>query len=801
MLVLVGTGVAMGGVVVALLLMLSAKHPGDTAEIVGTVLAVLAAAIAIIRWLWSESDPAPTEEQDRHLDYLARALARQWRDEAHARGLATPAPVDLRWRLRECPDSPAVAHALTPPPAGIGPVEVPGAAVPTAAHLAGDHPMSELHGLHVGTPSGRLVVMGGEGTGKTSALLLLLLAAIRHRDSRPSTKQRHVPVPVLLTLASWSPATHTLEDFVVESLVRDHPFLRAGGRDGGDMVRQLLDHGRLALLLDGLDEMPEAARAAALRRIDQMSTIRTVVSSRAEAYDRAAARYPLHRSVVVELQPVSPNAAADYLLRLHETGDIDGWKAVAGELVENPTGALAEVLDTPLMLTLFKDAYPPGNDPGELLDGGKPPLEAAVERHLIDRMVRSAYDPTSSCAGSSAVGAGSRDQRQRRAEEWLERIAYRMPSHDLLWPVVGTWVPATTSRLIYGILFGPISAAAALLAVAPSTQPLEPAAVALAWGLGGVLTYIVAATIDQRVTRIPVAGMAFGIAGGGMIGLLAGLTLGLWLVARPAVGPTTGLAVGLAAGVGLGIALATTFVTVGMRNPRVAARRVWPAALGKGSIARPGAALTLAVAIAFVLLAALSESGSATLAVVVAAGGSSLGLVGDVIMATQGDSPRRAPASPEASLRGDLAVWTLFGVVFGTGKALIFGFIFHNGVLGGLGWFALSFAITLSSSHASGFVLALATLHVTRTGPFRLLAFLQDAQDRQVMRRVGWAYQFRHGRLQERLAERYVDRLDGSVGADRGRDLGLDLGTDHSAGAEVPRGRDLDLERDLVDER
>jgi hypothetical protein len=189
----------------------------------------------------------------------------------------------------------------------------------------------------------------------------------------------------------------------------------------------------------------------------------------------------------------------------------------------------------------------------------------------------------------------------------------------------------------------------------------------------------------------------------------------------------------------------------------MAARRTWPSTLGRGSVTRPCLLLSLFVAL---VLAVSSEPGSAALAAGVAFGGISIGLFSDILLSTQGAAPCRATSSPEASLKGDLAGWAMVGVTVGTGQALISGFIFGNGLAGGLGWLGVSFAIALASSHTSGFALAVASTAVAGEGPLRLLAFLRDAQKRQVMRRVGWAYQFRHGRLQERLAERYADRLD-----------------------------------------
>ena len=49
---------------------------------------------------------------------------------------------------------------------------------------------------------------------------------------------------------------------------RDHPALRAADY-GPDAAGELLRGGRVALFLDGLDEMPEGLRARALKRVDE----------------------------------------------------------------------------------------------------------------------------------------------------------------------------------------------------------------------------------------------------------------------------------------------------------------------------------------------------------------------------------------------------------------------------------------------------------------------------------------------------------------------------------------------------
>jgi hypothetical protein len=73
----------------------------------------------------------------------------------------------------------------------------------------------------------------------------------------------------------------------------------------------------------------------------------------------------------------------------------------------------------------------------------------------------------------------------------------------------------------------------------------------------------------------------------------------------------------------------------------------------------------------------------------------------------------------------------------------VFGLVY--GLVFGLVW-GLSFSQTWTAS------LAFAQLAMRWHTPARLLRFLEDARQRDVLRTVGPVYQFRHARLQDRLA-------------------------------------------------
>jgi hypothetical protein len=121
-----------------------------------------------------------------------------------------------------------------------------------------------------------------------------------------------------------------------------------------------------------------------------------------------------------------------------------------------------------------------------------------------------------------------------------------------------------------------------------------------------------------------------------------------------------------------------------------------------------------------------------------------------------------SPLTPTATWQRDQAFGLIIGLVLGVsvglglGSALgvrhVDGFVnglvsgVLEGIVFGLVW-GLSFPQTWTAS------LAFIQLAVRWHAPVRLLRFLDDARQRNVLRTVGPVYQFRHARLQDRLAE------------------------------------------------
>jgi hypothetical protein len=313
--------------------------------------------------------------------------------------------------------------------------------------------------VYGGLGSGRLVIAGGPGSGKTSAAVLLILVALRHRRSIPEQAQPQVPVPVLFTLHGWDPGTQKTRDWLAERLGQAYPLF--AGKQGAAAARAMLDAGRIAVILDGLDEIPQALRPSVLRALSQQATFRLVLLTRSAEMADAATQALLQGAAAIELQAIGPGDAAAYLARTQLDPPPHGWQELTRRLRQEPGSPLARALNNPLMLTLVRDTYHAGDDVGELLGlqdaAGHPASSQDITGHLLDRVLPAAY----------AQQPGDPPPRYdlAAADRALRCIATRMnddSTRDLQWWHVPVWAHAAPrviatwlgAGLLVGLLVG-----------------------------------------------------------------------------------------------------------------------------------------------------------------------------------------------------------------------------------------------------------------------------------------------------------------------------------------------------------
>ncbi|WP_141978649.1 hypothetical protein [Saccharothrix saharensis] len=393
------------------------------------------AAATMVLLLWDQLVKVVTHapvDVDGLADDLAQAMRAQWQQAATERGLLQPAPLPIRWRRSREPVAGPSSAATTTRDGHVPFDPLPGLDRVTSARLRnGDR--RTLHRIYGGLPSGRLIITGEPGSGKSSAAVLLLLDALRYRDQVDPAERQRVPVPVLITLSGWNPGNQPFMEWLVGKL-GTLPLLH--GRRGGERATALLRAGRIAVFLDGLDEMPEHTRAIALRSLTRQVTARLVLLTRTRELVVAATQHILVGAVALELLPLRPPDVADHLLRPLPDPPPPSWRRVADTVVNDAGHPLTQAVSTPLTVNLVRDTYPVDGPVDELLDTSRFADAAAIIRHLLDHVIESAYaqgpgKPVSRYDGATA----------RRTLFHIAGHLSRAGSRDLEWWSLPTWVP------------------------------------------------------------------------------------------------------------------------------------------------------------------------------------------------------------------------------------------------------------------------------------------------------------------------------------------------------------------------
>ena len=662
------------------------------------------------------------------------AVERQWEIAAGERGLVGIEPIPVTWGRPFLPLTGPVVAAT----GSRRFVPLPGFAPARETQLAAGQ-LSDLHAVYGGLRSGRLVIAGAPGSGKSGAAVLLVLAALKHRDHVPPEIRPKVPVPVLFTAQDWNPSRQSVREWLIERLQETYTLF--AGQSGTANAAGLIDAGKIALILDGLDEIAEELRPVALQALSQQANFRVVVLSRtAEMASAAASPHGvLQGAVAVELHAIDPATAADYLERVQLDPPPDGWCDLVDRIRTSPGSPLATALNSPLTLTLIRDTYKSaGDDARELLDFYDTMQQHITDEqasedvtgHLLDRVLPAAY--------AHRPGQPSPRYDYQTAKNALQNIATRMNQdgdRDLEWWRIHRWASPAPRIIVVGLVSGLV--------------------IGLILGLG----------VGLMVGLMFMHGLGAGLVTGLGLGLVAGLIFGLVAGFMVEFGP------GPVAG--LGLRRGARRATLGNDGPPMrAVRPRLRRALKRRTVIfglKAGLGAGLAVGLAAWLGTGLATGPGTGLKAGLAVGlkaGLIFGLVtGPVAGLVVGlgealtDPDSTSFASPVASWHSDRKYGVMLGLVIGPGAGLVAGLMtgLVSGLVSGL-VFGLAFGlgtalvVGLSASRVWRSSLAAAQLARRWHTPVDLIDFLDDARERDVLRTVGPVYQFRHARLQDRLA-------------------------------------------------
>jgi hypothetical protein len=752
---------------------------------------------AVRRWAHRPDDPRPV---GMLADRLAKAVSQQWRQEAAERMLLTPAPIPVGWSLSaQAVSGPLEAALGDPEMAPLFP-PLPGHSRVTEEQLQAGGGRRELFAVYAGIASGRVVVLGEPGAGKTGSAVLLMLDALEHREGLQDSQRARVPVPVLVTAYGWDPITCPVRDCLVDRLVVSYPrlFAHRGGRDEADA---LVAAGGVALVLDGLDEMDIARHRAALRALSE-APFRMVVLTRSKEMAEAAGVAWLVGALALQLREVTGTEGAEYLHRASTGPPPRGWTELLTHLRENPDSVVTRGLSTPLALTLIRDTYGPGDDLNGLLTT---PWNTAedLERYLIARVVSAAY--------THRPGRPAPRYSQAQAEQVLAFLAQQMNqrnqdnTRDLAWWQIPQWVPASprilASMLAAGLVGGLVFALAFVpVSLLPTVGPAllhelgldlrtEPGSMfldGLAFGFGVGLPLGIGFERGRRKPKrvrnrrainwrsVLTAGLGYGLVSGPVTLLLLAL-----LTNRPAIPDRLGahLVGGFAVNFVGGLILGLTFALSGWRSENQDTSQNLVNNRRQDRLFGLVAELVLGLATGIMTVHSLHlglvsgfAAGLAALLVFRLISRLAGGLVTGLASGSADGKP--GPQGPRETWRNDrafsLRVGLGYGLGVGAGVGVAYGFVpelvpglrpmLVHGLMNFLAiWFSVALVYGVTSSVTWSTTLAWRQLRRTHHVPtVALMPFLEDARNRGVLRTVGAVYQFRHATLQDKLAEHII---------------------------------------------
>ena len=188
--------------------------------------------------------------------------------------------------------------------------------------------------------TGRLLVLGEPGSGKTTTLVRLAQDLIERAQTNPD-----FPVPLIFELSSWKDDRLSLEQWMMDQLENLYSI-----RDR-HLSMQWIERGLILPLLDGLDELGLVHQRLAIAKINaflkQDVGRQMVVCCRSREYEEGQVRLTKLNGAYC-LQPPPPEEIYRYLQQL---GKLDLWEVL------QTNESMGELAMIPLLLNVMVDVY------------------------------------------------------------------------------------------------------------------------------------------------------------------------------------------------------------------------------------------------------------------------------------------------------------------------------------------------------------------------------------------------------------------------------------------------------------
>ena len=559
-----------------------------------------------------------------------------------------------------------------------------------------------------------LLILGEPGAGKTITLLKLAQNLITLAELDLSRL-----IPVVFNLSSWGSKRQNIADWLVQELWSKYQVPKALGKDW-------VKNQKLLLLLDGLDEVKADLREACVETINQFvqehGQTEMVVCSRIADYEILSNRLQLRGAIYI--RSLTPEQVNQYL-------DVAGEPLAAVKTLLTEDTILQELAKSPLTLSIMTLAYQ-GKKVEELPQTGS--LEVR-RQHLFNAYIERMFKR------KGINQEYSKDQ----TIQWLTWLAQRMQiasqSVFLIEKIQPNWLQKDSHRLLYSMGVSlTVGLSAAIFHVGPLSSVFKGSKGLVEGLMGGLI-----------------AGLLYGLLGGVIIRSLSGR------VARLANGLTLGLLFGLVFWLVLGQKFGLTYgffyALCGVIIYQFFSKDIEPADTLEWSWEK--AMKSFGFALIFVLI--LSVTNGPIFGLIF---GFLLWLILSWEKQTEIDRTTRPNQGIWKSVRTTIKISTMIGLFSGIVlwliqtryillpeakvNSLVFGIA--NGIMFGYG------AALLSSQGAGfvGFKHLILRLLLWRSGciPWNYARFLDYANERIFLRKVGGGYIFVHRVLLEHFATR-----------------------------------------------
>jgi len=360
--------------------------------------------------------------------------------------------------------------------------------------------------------NGELLILGEPGCGKTT----LLLELARDLLVRARLDSSHL-MPVVFNLSSWAVKRPPLTEWLIEELNLKYQVPRKLGK-------VWIESDQVLPLLDGLDEVTLASRAACVEAINRYrqehGSVPTVVCSRSADYLAQTAHLQLHRAVVV--QPLTTQQINEYL-------ESAGPHLAKLRVARLKDPVLQELIATPLMLSVLTLAYHDISFEEILTTGTLERRRQQVFATYVQQMFqrrgsKANYTPQQTMqwlgwlARQMARHGQTEFYLERMQPSWLQDSRYNRP----LYPN-RTAIELSTPQAI-GLIDRSISQR-----IKPSTMhSTYTRVVRLNQALAGLLIPGLISVLITVLVVTPIFGLPQGIAYGQLLGLISGL-VGLFI--------------------------------------------------------------------------------------------------------------------------------------------------------------------------------------------------------------------------------------------------------------------------------